>query len=466
MKRIIFLGFSTVLTLLLFSCSKEKERIYEPVSKIETKAKEQARLDAMLAIARSPQRASSEAFTIARSMLGDGGGTKTRGSAYEMDYILTEHTSKGVRSVDGNTSVDTALYIINKKNDGGFCIVSGDKRIPGLLAFSDNGHINKDSIDGASALAVFLSRLPAFSQMKVDKFQKELNNLQVQYNRPEKPIDHFQYETIYTEWEEVYRKKEFVPVEWGQDSPYNDNAPVFDGKHALAGCVTTATAQILATHKYPKTFAGMTYDWSLLTSDLCQDNQRSERARQLAYLFRKIGDALGNSWGVASTSAKTSDVPKLLQQMGYKHPSQLTRYNRKGIIASLENNNPVLMRGNTERHVIKRYLFWIVIGEEVVYTGGHAWVCDGYVKRERSYITYDVDANEIADSGKEHEYYLHCNWGWGGMHNGYFFDGVFDAEHKSTEVKETPKYEFQSTDGGNSSLYFQYNIENILDIHP
>lgn len=30
MKRIIFLGFSTVLTLLLFSCSKEKERIYEP----------------------------------------------------------------------------------------------------------------------------------------------------------------------------------------------------------------------------------------------------------------------------------------------------------------------------------------------------------------------------------------------------------------------------------------------------
>ncbi len=98
--------------------------------------------------------------------------------------------------------------------------------------------------------------------------------------------------------------------------------------------------------------------------------------------------------------------------------------------------------------------------------GGHAWVCDGYVKRERSYITYDVDANEIADSGKEHEYYLHCNWGWDGKRNGYFFDGVFDAEHESTEVKETPKYEFQSTDGGNSSLYFQYNIENILDIHP
>ena len=49
------------------------------------------------------------------------------------------------------------------------------------------------------------------------------------------------------------------------------------------------------------------------------------------------------------------------------------------------------------------------------YTGGHAWVVDGYI----DYVT---------GWRSEEHLYLHCNWGWNGNCNGYFLDGVFNTD--------------------------------------
>lgn len=48
--------------------------------------------------------------------------------------------------------------------------------------------------------------------------------------------------------------------------------------------------------------------------------------------------------------------------------------------------------------------------------GGHAWVSDGY--------SYCIDK----DNGNMINPYIHCDWGWGGIGNGYFTANAFKVE--------------------------------------
>ena len=47
------------------------------------------------------------------------------------------------------------------------------------------------------------------------------------------------------------------------------------------------------------------------------------------------------------------------------------------------------------------------------YVDGHAWVVDGYIDQIKN---------------NKRSKYVHCNWGWGGNHNGYFLSDVLNAE--------------------------------------
>ena len=64
---------------------------------------------------------------------------------------------------------------------------------------------------------------------------------------------------------------------------------------------------------------------------------------------------------------------------------------------------------------------------------GSAWVIDGYM-RARVPVdvfmdVYDSNGNLLRGYylGIENEYhdFVHCNWGWDGSGNGYFYSGVF-----------------------------------------
>lgn len=59
------------------------------------------------------------------------------------------------------------------------------------------------------------------------------------------------------------------------------------------------------------------------------------------------------------------------------------------------------------------YLLY-VRGNDSATGNGHGWVVDGYKKY--SYL-----------SANPSEIYYHCNWGWNGMDNGYFSNGVFNV---------------------------------------
>ena len=69
------------------------------------------------------------------------------------------------------------------------------------------------------------------------------------------------------------------------------------------------------------------------------------------------------------------------------------------------------------------------------------------------FIPFTVSFDGYIDTIKNNieTLYLHCNWGWGGYHNGYFLADVFNAE-------ESPYYD-DNANPVTRSANFQYRLK-------
>lgn len=84
------------------------------------------------------QRTRGEVLAIATQLArGDSKGKTRAVPDFDVTYVLTTATQKERFAALGVSSVDTMLYILNEKDGAGFSIISGDKRVPELLAYSD-----------------------------------------------------------------------------------------------------------------------------------------------------------------------------------------------------------------------------------------------------------------------------------------------------------------------------------------
>ena len=102
-----------------------------------------------------------------------------------------------------------AFYIFTSTslNKGSFFIVSGDEKLPSILAYSDSGNFE----DGVSPL---------------------LQNIQ-----------------------------------WGQAQPYNELCPIVYKEKTLTGCVATAMAQVMHYYQYPTVTKGNN-EYNTITNNL------------------------------------------------------------------------------------------------------------------------------------------------------------------------------------------------------
>ena len=97
------------------------------------------------------------------------------------------------------------------------------------------------------------------------------------------------------------------------------------------------------------------------------------------------------------------------------YDNEIEDYSRARVVDMLNNNKPVYIRGAENNN-----------------DDGHAWVIDGYHKYkidewERTFIGTFVDEERIIAT---YNYdLLHCNYGWGGICDGYYTEGIFDTTH-------------------------------------
>lgn len=196
-------------------------------------------------------------------------------------------------------------------------------------------------------------------------------------------------------------------AKWDQTTPYNDECPVIGSRHAVSGCVATATAIAMRYHQWPQagkgTVPGYTtrtdrvqvssrtlgeeYQWDLMPLEYRYGEYSEEEAAQVARLIADVGAMIEMDYTSGESAAYTEDVISgLIKYMDYDK-SMLLVYRDNYM---MDDWNELMKRELDEKR-------------PVIYGGhngeaGHQFVLDGYTTDD----------------------YFSVNWGWSGDSDGYF----------------------------------------------
>lgn len=319
---------------------------------------------------------------------------------------------------------EPAVYVFNGQE--GFVLVSANDDTRAVLGYSDNGRF--DATDIPENMQFWL-QMYADELARYEANKPVLKAGQVALTRSKRAAT-----TTYPTIAPILGN-----VEWGQDTPYNDLCPTVGGERSVTGCVATAISQIMYVHKYPtkgtgsKTytsesnqlklsvnFGATTYDWENMLP-YYNNNYNSTQANAVATLMYHVGVAADMDYdpdgsGAASSVALANlgtyfDYDKGIQTLPKDYMKEEDILN--AIVADLEVGHPVYVSGATKNQE------------------GHAFVCDGM----------------------QSDGYLHINWGWDGMSNGYFALSALDPEQ-------------QGTGGSASDMAFTEGVEVFTGIQP
>ncbi len=176
-----------------------------------------------------------------------------------------------------------------------------------------------------------------------------------------------------------------LKTEWEQDNGFNALAKPctndIESDRALSGCVAVAMGQVMKFHEYPNN-----YNWA--------DMPNTTASMETALLLSNIGYAVNNIWGCERTDAEGSDIaPAFKNDFGYRS-ANFVSFNHFALENELRRYQvPVILTGHGN-------------------LGGHAWVCDGYIKVTNCTGTYSpvFSMNWGMKDGDFNGYYAYYNF--------------------------------------------------------
>jgi len=368
----------------------------------------------------SPNRTIDEALIIAenaKGMFADQSSTRS-GHARVVD-------KESVRVICGNKTrsnssniLDTLIYVVNYAHDEGFAIISANLGTEALLGVTEMGNYD-DAIAKVDGFSLYMDLAKKYVK-QVSRFNGD----------PFVEIETTLIDSL----------NPLITVKWGQKFPEGLYCP-----NTIAGCANTAAIQVCSYYEYPTsinlTFSqrerdSVNINWtevknhqkgcsSYISHTNCTASENShkviaELARQCGVYsdsrYKHNGVVLSNdapapysynnycSWSSASTSTYLADIIDMFETLGYVRP-QVYSY------SSLQTRFPLSLG---------RLI--CMVGESL--TSGHIWVVDGFKYYHDVITNHATEPATVTDSDR---YYNHVNWGWNGISNGYFLDGVFTA---------------------------------------
>lgn len=307
---------------------------------------------------------------------------------------MTLKLSSSVISSDNELSANKeAYYIFASASDGaGFVIVSGDKRMPEILAYSDQ---NRFDID----------RMPPSVRYWLDCYVEEFLSFDGNETSDAKQLSSVTPSGVAPLLDNTI---------WGQGDPYNRNCPSVRNERCVTGCVATAMAQVMKFHKYPANGKGtvnyytetnnihLQKDFSMVQFywDKMLDNYKisfsSEEADAVAELMYACGTSVKMDYCTSdqggSGAYQYDLIPAFVENFSYDDDAAFMIRSHCSIedwhnilVNELNAGRPVNYAGSSTRD------------------GGHSFVLDGYrVSEGNNYPDY------------------HVNWGWNGSCDGYY----------------------------------------------
>ncbi len=285
------------------------------------------------------------------------------------------------------------LYVFNADNS--FVVVSGDKRVPPILAFSDH-QLYRDG------------EIAAPAQMWLDYYQAELSALKNQSSTSTE---------VRPEWIRLLSAKSdmrngngvqpLMQSHWGQGEYYNYYCPrdfAGENNRVVTGCVATAMSQLIYYFRFPETGLGTysyldstygvqsaDYENTTYNYDAMCDEPTAINT-EISKLIYHFGVGVDMVYGPDGSGMYNHSAANVLKT--YFKYSPETQYLFRDstdldwdsvIVAHLERNIPLYYAGWSEPNI-----------------NGHGFICDGYKM---------IDNN----------YYFHFNFGWDGSSDGYFY---------------------------------------------
>ena len=326
-------------------------------------------------------------------------------------FLALQNTKvqKNNLSISENSTVfneyGEALYHIFNFENGGFVIVSGDKRTEPILAYSTtNNYAIDNNSNPASSFWLESNYAQPISALKRENASTDVEILQ-------------KWQAIASgKMHKSYANKvdPLVTAKWNQDKYYNALCPEDAASpngydyHVPNGCVAVAVGQIMYYHRYPRQGSGSnsySSNYGYLSANFGATNYNYEAMADvatgysdaIARLIFHIGVAVKMNYAPKASGATTENVTSILVN-NFRYDANSMKY--------LERKN------FTDAKWLDTIKYSLSMGLPIYYAaesqvGGdharHAFVCDGYDEYDK----------------------VHINWGWGGSSS----DGFYAITH-------------------------------------
>ena len=369
------------------------------------------------------------------------------------------------------------VYVANYEY-GGWSLIAADAHMQPLLAFSENGHFGVEQFLADGTLAATVARnkeAPTLPEGVLDWLQTTDDIVAALRENPDEknadPAAEAGWKLIGSQpcpitmlprgggsgqgWSvpcppvdgdtgggqpcTTTQRGPLLRTAWGQGCGYNDFTPSGTGQgycgHCPTGCVATAMAQVINFHRYPNNrnwaamppggfpiATGASHELAVLMRDCGAAVLMSYNNTESGAIDRLVAPALkGGTFWILGTLYSTSTI---------FHYGSADYVNGSGINTDIENDvgsgRPSIVGGDSN-------------------TGGHMWVCDGYIWAT---CTFTSVFNGQYITIRQGSHMFHMDWGWSGLGTGWFTSGDWQVTV------------------GNTVRNYQYNHCAIVNIHP
>lgn len=368
-------------------------------------------------------------------------GTKSTSDRIRIADVIRLGRQPGttVKSTE-STDTSTILYVVNFEDDAGYAVLAADSRLPvDIYAVTEKGRADRNDLsssdcNGETFNPLAIIHASAASIINVsDSLIKDPNA-----DYPKYPIlndtlrDIWAGEWVITRWGPWTTSINYpamLMTQWGQGSPYKDMTGA-----QYAGCTVTAIAQMMAYNQYPPSLDGVRMPYDTLRK-LKHVYTNSDYANDVARLYADIFfDCGAISFGNNGTLLWPKDVIPYLEKLGYTNVEfykNASSCDMNRIYKSIEKGYPAIVSA-LDANTLK----------------GHTWIVDGHIKQIREGRKVGEESGDFHGTVGESREFVHCNWGWNGNDDGYYYSGIFNTEnpapYKTPTTKSSEESNFKS----------------------
>ncbi|MDE6536195.1 MAG: C10 family peptidase [Muribaculaceae bacterium] len=323
-------------------------------------------------------------------------------------------------------AAEDLIYVVNYDDNQGFALVSKKETPTPILAFIPEGSYSEET---ASKIDGFQDFVVCANEYVLQGLPPVRDSIIIGLPHDSIPtkVDSLTEETLLN----PNYSGHFIHTNWEQEGVFGKYCP-----NGECGCGPLTFAMVCAHYEFPKKIK-ITYDnsnreieldWAKIKSHLeekpfkstpldptnpdkslwpdCKYNSCTKDSHdQIGLFLRQIGHDFGATYHPVDNDDEYNGTSmpyraiyvNMTKYPGFQ-PTPFVDFKAWYLKYYTTRNIPVILEGQTDDN-----------------SGGHMWICDGYLSKDQ-------------DNDGEPEDFFHYNWGYKGYFNGFFLSGVFQPK--------------------------------------